>query len=1164
MVSRKVLLVQQTLLLLSFCVFEGISGINIGGTKQSGAAKGKLLCGGKPYKGAKVKLWDKDTLDPDDLMAESETNAEGEFEVNGSETEVSNIDLRLSIYHNCEDEAKECLRRIDIDIGDEFISRESDKAGKEYDDGENSIQIPSPTSRRRPEQSNAPGPPLPRGLVVFDLSSVFTDTDSEQYPSLNMRRYTFIRQFYPVLRFLADCYFALVGVVFGLINAFKPVQHVSWHNASELLFIPAHKAAEMIREGNLTSTDLVSAYISRLKEVNPLLNAFAHQNFDGALMEAKNVDSELAKMGADKRKTLADTKPLCGVPFTSKDNLKTKGFVTGAGNQYLIRGGSPATDDAEVVKRMKEAGAILVAITVLPNLALSWSGDDSGYGIANNPHDTRRITGGSSSGEGALIGAGASLFGIGNDIGGSIRIPSNMNGIFGLKPTNFPELPLTVFDEFVNPTLKNFRATQALKNLHATQALKNLHATQALKNLHATQALKNLQATQALTILFTFADCAIDPDDLMAESETNAEGGFELNGSETEVSNIDLRLSIYHNCEDEAKDIGGSIRIPSNMNGIFGLKPTNFPEHVVPLDGIVPASLTYKPAENMLTNGPLCRYATDLPIALSVLAGKNASSYEQDVNFAKDFNMFYMEEVDVLLSQGLLHEQRNAVRQVKRYFEEKYNLTVQKVEFPLLSRVFELFYLDPWSPGVPTFAELKTMFKQIYTGVANETFLQCEFEALKYFLVPKDDAERDFVAKKKAKLRTQVANLLGKNGVLLTPLWPTFAPFHHMEPFTAFNLKYTIMVNLLGFPALAAPVGKSATTNMPLGVQLIASPLNEALLVAAAKELELAKCRQTFLSRPSHNWQTAQQSSQSVLFWELPSNLFVYQNIFWYPPNIVLATGFWSILFGTIVGHVMMVERMLATLFVAKYEKNKGLSFTIIWLLIAIILCTALSYHQIYVLNSLFFASIFMFSIVAFVMMTSFIEIFGIILLMKFNKKLFVTQNAEMVNNVHQLTVRYQLTENIRTGRQLAPNFISHFIGVLVTFVFITNNCFQLFTKPEYLAFIIQIVVFIHSINHFMLPIAIIRFHPILNQKARFISATTAAVVAAVVVAAVVADRAAYGSMNKNHRSAAGSNTGWLAGCLLRRFSSPFASFVPCGGRTKSHCLKRAHFQLAL
>ncbi|KAL3089691.1 hypothetical protein niasHT_020470 [Heterodera trifolii] len=117
----------------ALCVF----GIDFGGTKQNGAAKGKLLCGGKPYKGAKVKLWDKDTLDPDDLMGETETDEEGKFEVNGSETEVSDIDLRLSIYHNCEDEAKECLRRIDIEIGDEFISRltDADKAEKVFDAG---------------------------------------------------------------------------------------------------------------------------------------------------------------------------------------------------------------------------------------------------------------------------------------------------------------------------------------------------------------------------------------------------------------------------------------------------------------------------------------------------------------------------------------------------------------------------------------------------------------------------------------------------------------------------------------------------------------------------------------------------------------------------------------------------------------------------------------------------------------------------------------------------------------------------------------------------------------------------------------------------------------------------------------------------------------------
>uniref|UniRef100_A0A183C9R0 Amidase domain-containing protein n=1 Tax=Globodera pallida TaxID=36090 RepID=A0A183C9R0_GLOPA len=506
--------------------------------------------------------------------------------------------------------------------------------------------------------------------------------NSEQYPSLNMHRYTFIHRFYPFLRFLADCYFALVDGVFELYNAFQPVQHVNWKNASKLLFIPAQQAAQMIRQRN---------------EVNPLLNAVAHQNFNNALKEAAQLDSQLAKMSASKRNALADSMPLYGVPFTCKDNIWNKGFVTGAGNPYLIRNGLPASDDATVVKRMKTAGAILVAITVLPNLGLSWACDDSGYGIANNPHDTRRITGGSSAGEGALITSGASLCGIGNDI-------------------------------------------------------------------------------------------------------------------------------------------GGSVRIPSNMNGVFGLKPTSYPDHIVTFDGLVPAGLAaYQPAVNLLSNGLLCRYATDLPIALSVRHFLSIF-----VNFAKNMRLFYLEDLNILISQSLQLEPRNAVRQVKRYFEQKYNSTVQKVEFPLMSRMYELFYVDPWSPGILSFDELKTMFRQIYAGEANATFLQWEFEAMKRFLVPKDDEERNFVAEKKEKLRTQMANLLGQNGVLLTPVWPTSAPFHHMEPFTSFNIQYTLLVNVLGFPALAVPVGKSSSTNMPLGVQLIAAPFNEALLIAVARELERA------------------------------------------------------------------------------------------------------------------------------------------------------------------------------------------------------------------------------------------------------------------------------------------------------------------------------------
>lgn len=84
---------------------------------------------------------------------------------------------------------------------------------------------------------------------------------------------------------------------------------------------------------------------------------------------------------------------------------------------------------------MKEAGAIVLAITNVPEVCMWWESVNTLYGRSKNPYDTRRITGGSSGGEAALIGAAGSVIGLGSDIGGSIRMPCNFNGIFGLKPT---------------------------------------------------------------------------------------------------------------------------------------------------------------------------------------------------------------------------------------------------------------------------------------------------------------------------------------------------------------------------------------------------------------------------------------------------------------------------------------------------------------------------------------------------------------------------------------------------------------------------------------------------------------------------------------------------------------------------------------------------------
>jgi fatty acid amide hydrolase 2 len=322
-------------------------------------------------------------------------------------------------------------------------------------------------------------------------------------------------------------------------------------------------------------------------------------------------------------------------------------------------------------------------------------------------------------------------------------------------------------------------------------------------------------------------------------------------------------------------DIGGSVRVPSSMNGIFGLKPTNYPGHTVPVEGIVPDFCSYKPGCDMLSNGPLVRYASDLPTVLAVQAGQPVNYYKRNVNYTNGFKLYYLEDIDILICEKLHDEQRDQVRkvseaqanwlinvpfspvQVKHYFEQTYNLTVQKVSFPLMNRLFELFQMNSWSPTFIQPSDIIPQFMGIYNDVSNNTFLDWEFHIQKNFSAPKTEAERAFLQAKLDKFRVQVNQLLGQDGLLLLPMLQTPVPYHHMEPFQSFNLPYAMVSlplilsssdhfpskktwNLLGNPALAAPTGKSPATNMPVGVQFVASNFNEALLVSVAQEMETA------------------------------------------------------------------------------------------------------------------------------------------------------------------------------------------------------------------------------------------------------------------------------------------------------------------------------------
>ncbi|KAI6207733.1 DNA RNA helicase domain containing protein [Aphelenchoides besseyi] len=242
-----------------------------------------------------------------------------------------------------------------------------------------------------------------------------------------------------ILRFVLRIYFYVSHQAFTLWNKTKKrviVPKPIDDDLSRLLLISAQQAAELIRSREISSKDLLEAYIRRIHHVNKVINAVVEVNFEEALALAKNIDDMIATMdpNSDEFRRLESEKPLLGVPFTAKDTIRIKGMKTTAGLVALKD--APVNEvDADVVRRLKEAGAIALAISNVPEAGLAWETVNKLFGRTNNPYDTRLTPGGSCGGETALLASCASVIGIGSDLGGSLRIPANFCGVFGLKPT---------------------------------------------------------------------------------------------------------------------------------------------------------------------------------------------------------------------------------------------------------------------------------------------------------------------------------------------------------------------------------------------------------------------------------------------------------------------------------------------------------------------------------------------------------------------------------------------------------------------------------------------------------------------------------------------------------------------------------------------------------
>ena len=181
----------------------------------------------------------------------------------------------------------------------------------------------------------------------------------------------------------------------------------------------------MIRAHTITSTEVVEAHLARIDEVNNEVNAITVTLADSARRAAAAVDRSIAggiPIG-----------PLAGVPFTVKENIDVAGSATTWGTAALA--GQMASADAPVVARLREAGAIPLARTNMPDFAFRWHTESSRAGHTRNPWDVSRTPGGSSGGEAVALATGMTPLGLGNDLGGSLRIPSQMCGTAALRPT---------------------------------------------------------------------------------------------------------------------------------------------------------------------------------------------------------------------------------------------------------------------------------------------------------------------------------------------------------------------------------------------------------------------------------------------------------------------------------------------------------------------------------------------------------------------------------------------------------------------------------------------------------------------------------------------------------------------------------------------------------
>jgi aspartyl-tRNA(Asn)/glutamyl-tRNA(Gln) amidotransferase subunit A len=299
--------------------------------------------------------------------------------------------------------------------------------------------------------------------------------------------------------------------------------------------ITIKEAGEKLRAGECTAKDLVKGCFDMIEKKEGDIKAFL-EIFDDAMSQADIADM---KYGPTKYK---DAPEMAGIPMALKDNLLVTGKIASSGSKILEN--YHATYDATVVRKLKEAGAVIIGRTNMDEFAMGSSTENSAYQVTKNPHDTSRVPGGSSGGSAASVASGMALGALGSDTGGSVRQPASFCGVVGMKPTygkvsRYGVMAMASSLDQIGPFAQTVEDAEIIYNTIA--GYDNMDST----SLEAKG--QELKARKILGVPRAFLEKGLEKDVL--ENFDNAvnklkDAGYEI--KDVEMPNIGYSLAVYY------------------------------------------------------------------------------------------------------------------------------------------------------------------------------------------------------------------------------------------------------------------------------------------------------------------------------------------------------------------------------------------------------------------------------------------------------------------------------------------------------------------------------------------------------------------------------------------------------------------------------------------